>query len=137
MARSDEKETIPYPTNHVVGIIASASVDSVLNDLRSANFQDSEVHVQQGTEVADQLAASSGHSGILGAILRIADHLGIREDELEEKHRYEEALREGNAVVLVYAPEEDRKDVAGKILNARGAHFINFLGRYTSERIKP
>jgi hypothetical protein len=137
MAGSDEKETIPYPTNHVVGIIARTSVEAVLSDLRSQNFTDADVHVQQGTEVADRLAASSGHSGILGAILRIADHLGIREDELEEKHRYEEALRDGDAVVLVYTPEEDRKDRAGKILNAHGAHFINFLGRYTSERIKP
>ena len=137
MAESDAKESIRYPTNHVVGIVAKTSADAVLSELRSANFQDADLHVQQGIDDADRLAASSGHTGLMGAMLRIAERLGIREDELEEKHRYEEALREGDVVILVHAPTEDRKDLAGKILSSHGAHFINFLGRYTSERIKP
>jgi hypothetical protein len=133
----EAKESIKYPTNHVVGIIVAPAVEHALNELRSAGFRDSELHVQQGEETADRVAASSGHSGMLGAILRIADRLGIREDELEEKHTYEEALRAGDAVILVHAPTPERKDLAGDILKANGAHFINFLGRFTSERIKP
>jgi hypothetical protein len=130
-------ESIPYPTNHVVGIIARASADKLVAALHAAGFRDNEVQVQSGEETADQLAASSGHSGVLGAVLRIADRLGIREDELEEKHRYEDALREGDSVVLALAPTPERKEIAGQLMNDHGAHFINFLGRFTSERIKP
>jgi hypothetical protein len=51
------------------------------------------------------------------------------------KERYEEAIRDGRFVVLVLAPTDERKKVAGQILHDHGAHFVNFLGRFAIETL--
>jgi hypothetical protein len=128
---------VPYPTNHVVAIIPASAAPTALAELREKGFLESEIHDVHGTQMADDLAASSGHRGVVGAILRIADRLGIREDELEEKRVYEDALRSGDTVIMVHAPTEERKQIAAGLLTSHGAHFVNFMGRFTSERMKP
>ena len=131
-------EAIRYPENHIVAIVdtpeaAAAAVEA----LTSGGFLESEVTLACGARAADRLQASSGRSGLIGHVIQIADHLGLRTEELEIRHQYEEALRDGRFLLAVLAPTEERKDRAAQILRDHGAHFITFKGRFTIEQLAP
>ncbi len=125
-----------YPEDHLLGVVDTpAQVDAALEDLTTGGFLDSEVDALCGRAQAERLAASSGRRGLLDRIVRVAEHLGVRDDEMETKARYEQALREGKTVLAVLAPTDERKALAAGILKAHGGHFINFFGRSTIERV--
>jgi len=129
-------EPIRYPENHVVGIVdAPEQLDAVATALRGAGFRDSEIDVACGPAAADELAATTGRSGLAHVAIRIAERLGVSDDEMEVKHRYEQALRDGQLVVSVVAPTAERKTLAAQILRDNGGHFVNFLGRFTIESL--
>jgi hypothetical protein len=129
-------EAVRYPENHIVAIMDQPDAAAAAAEaLTTGGFLDSEVTLVCGVEAADRLRASSGRAGLLGHLIQIADSLGIRSEELEAKHEYEEALRSGRCTVLVFAPTEERKERAAEILQTHGAHFINFMGRFTIERL--
>ena len=106
-----------------------------LEALSTGGFLASEVTDACGEREADRLRASSGRTGLLGHVLRVAEQIGIPNDELETKERYEQALRDGQVVLMVLAPTEERKMRAADLLRAHSGHFINFLGRFTREEI--
>ncbi|MFL5575137.1 MAG: hypothetical protein ACJ79S_04085, partial [Gemmatimonadaceae bacterium] len=89
--------------------------------------------VSSGQAAAEALEESPGRAGLTGLLVRIAERFGVADGEMAMKDRYEQALREGRFVVSVLAPTEERKDLAARILRDRGAHWINFLGRFTIE----
>ena len=146
-ARSDRDSTqepvdrsaapVRYPVNHVVGVVdAPEQVTSTVEALLGGGFLDSEVEVGCGGQAAaDRLRSSTGRTGLLDAILRVTEALGVPNDEMEVKHRYEQALRDGRFLVLVLALTDDRKQRAAQIIRDHGGHFINFLGRFTREEI--
>jgi hypothetical protein len=77
----------------------------------------------------------------LGATFSIVSPIGSSPREVQCPPRtrigilYEAALRDGDFVVSVAAGTDERKDVAARILLDHGAHFVNFLGRYTMAMI--
>jgi hypothetical protein len=137
-ARPADRSTDPvyYPEDHLVGVVDTpAQLTSAMDALTAGGFLESEVEVLCGQEQAERLAASSGRRGLLGGVLRIAERLGVRDDELEVKARYEQALRDGRLILSVLVPTEERKARAADILRAHGGHFITYFGRLTIERI--
>lgn len=127
-------EPIRYPTNHVVAIVdGPTALRSAYSALRDAGFLASEIGVSSGQAAAEALEESPGRTGLTGALVRIAEHFGVADGEMEMKDRYEQALREGRFVVSVLAPTEERKDLTARILRDNGANWINFLGRFTIE----
>jgi hypothetical protein len=52
-------------------------------------------------------------------------------DEADARREALEALREGHAIVLVYAEDGTRRDQAESILKAHQAHALRFFGRWT------
>jgi hypothetical protein len=129
-------QPIRYPTNHVLGIIDKPEqLRSALAALESGGFLESELGVRCGEGMADALAASSGRTGLSDLAMRFTEWIGLANDEMAVKNRYEAALRDGAFVVSVAAATDERKDVAARILRDHGAHFVNFLGRFTMEMI--
>lgn len=127
---------IPYPVNHVVGIVRTPEqATSALHALREGGFLESELTLACGVDAADRLHATSGRSGLLGRALLLADRLGVRVEEQEARNEYEHALRDGEFVLLVLAPTEERKQLAAQLLRDHGGHFIQFEGRYTIEEL--
>ncbi|HEX5385764.1 MAG TPA: hypothetical protein VFW66_03600 [Gemmatimonadales bacterium] len=125
-----------YPENHVVGVIDTPeALSTSLAQLTSGGFLESEVSAACGTQRAEQLARSTGHAGLVDRLVRVAQRIGVRDEEMETKDRYEKALRDGQYVVSVLAPTPERKTKAADILRQHGGHFINFLGRFTIESL--
>jgi hypothetical protein len=75
-----------------------------LHTLVESGFLESEVTLTSGQEIADRIGASSGRSGLVGRVLQVVDHFGGGGEEMEARHQYEQALREGQVNVLVLAP---------------------------------
>ena len=127
-------ESVRYPINHVIAVVDTAGqVRPVAHALMEGGFLDSEIEVTCGQAAADALDANTGRTGLAHLAIRLAERLGISNDEMAVKERYEQALRDGQFVVLVAAPTDERKTKAGQILRDHGAHFINFMGRFSME----
>ncbi len=135
---STRAESVRYPTNHVIAVVdTSGQLRSVARALTEGGFLDSEIEVTCGQAAADALDASTGRTGLAHLAIRLAERLGISNDEMAVKERYEQALRDGRFVVTVVAPTDERKNRAGQILRDHGAHFVNFMGRYSMEILHP
>ena len=114
---------------HVLAIIDTATeIGCALDDLVEGGFRESEVVLARGTEDA-------GPGGIGELLVRLAQGLGQRHAGAEMRQRYDEALREGGAVLAVLTTTEERKKLAARILHECGAHFINLFGPSSIERI--
>jgi hypothetical protein len=146
--RPDPKDTQPaadrstapvyYPENRLLGVVDSpAQVTSAVEALTAGGFLVSEVEVTCGQAQAERVAASTGRRGLLDLVIRVAERLGLADDEIETKGRYEQALRDGGLIVSVLASTDERKARAADVLRAHGGHLITFFGRLTIEKIAP
>jgi hypothetical protein len=123
---------VEYPTDHVLGVLdTEAQVTAAAQALTNGGFLTSEIRVATGRTAADRLGESTGRSGLAGLAIRIAESLGIDNDEMALKSRYEDALRAGHFVVAVATPTQERKDRASELLREHGAHTIASFGRFT------
>jgi hypothetical protein len=130
------REPGQYPTHHVLAILAtedqtSCAVDALVN----GGFLESEIEVSRGPEIVEQVTATTGRSGFQDWFIRIFQRVGLKNPETEMKERYEQALRDGETVILVLTPTEERKARAAAMLRECGGHFINYYGHLNVERI--
>jgi len=131
-------EPVRYPENRVLGVLDTPEqLRSAVTALRNAGFLTSELDVSCGARAADALGESTGRTGLAGLAIRVAERLGIENDEMAVKDRYEQALRDGRFVVSAAVPTDERRELAGRVLREHGGHFINFLGRYSMEFMHP
>jgi len=70
-------------------------------------------------------------------MIRLAQRVGVADEEMETKRRYEQAMHDDRFLVLVAAPTEERKQRAIEILREHGAHTLTFFGKHTIEYITP
>jgi hypothetical protein len=131
-------EPLRYPTDHVVGVLdTEQQVAEAVAALTAGGFMEAEVQVASGAAAADRLNAGTGRVGLGNLAVRVAERLGIANDEMRLKDRHEEALRDGRFVILVATPTDDRKDRAAQLLFERGAHTLAYMGRFTIEGFVP
>ena len=131
-------EPIRYPTNHIAAIVDTPEqLGGAIEALAGSGVGESQLRVLCGPAEAERLDSTTGRSGLLDLVLRFTERIGLPDDELAVKERYEQALRDSQFVVLVAAPTAELKERAARILREHGGHFINFLGRFTREAIHP
>jgi hypothetical protein len=129
---------VRYPTNTVLGVIdAQEELERAVAALTGGGFLAEEIQVATGPAAADAVHASTGRGGLANLAVRIAERLGIQDDEMEFKSHYEQALRDGRFVVMVAAATEARKARATEVLREHGAHAVSFHGRFTIEGLVP
>ena len=132
------RETIRYPTNHILAVLDSRGVTTAaVSALEAGGFLHSEIRVGTGTAAADELDATTGRRGLADMLIRLAERIGVTDEEMETKNRYEQAMRENRFVLSVAAPTAERKEQATRILREHAAHTIAFFGKYTIEHIIP
>ena len=139
-AKSEElaPESLSYPTNHVVSIVDTPEqLRSAVDALTSSGFLDSEVNVTAGEGIADALSATTGRTGWADIAMRFTSRVGLPNDEMLMKRQYEDALRDGHYILLVFAATDDRKDSAARIIAEHGGHYVNYLGRFSIQAMVP
>jgi hypothetical protein len=129
-----QERSTAYPLNHVIGIMPTEKeAVTAFDSLIAHGFLESEVSLGSGPELADRVRSTSGRSGLVGRILEVLDRFGAAGDEIDDRHEYEQALREGAVTVLVFVPTGERKQRAAEILRLHGGSFIKFFGKLKIE----
>ena len=126
-----ERNFIPYPTNRVVGTIADAQrADSAVTALVEAGFDRQSIDVVHGDEDLSRLDPTGAEHGVLERLQRALIRTGGPAEEYKHLMHHVEDVRAGRFVIMVLAPEREQRTVAADILNAYGAEFVGFYGRW-------
>jgi predicted SnoaL-like aldol condensation-catalyzing enzyme len=135
----DEHKTgdfIPYPTNRVVGTIANATAArAALESLVNAGFQPSEIDILHGEKDLHRLDPTGAEHGFLAQFQRTLIRTAGRAEEFKHLSRHVEDVRAGRFVIMVLAKERKKRDVAAEVLNAHGAEYVGFYGRWAFESL--
>jgi len=127
----DAGDFISYPTNRVVGTIADAkSARSAIEALIQAGVSREDIDVLHGEEDLRRLDPSGAEHGFLAQFQRTLIRLAGPVEEAVHLRRHVEDVRAGRFVVMVLAKDQDRRDLVAGILNAHGAEFMGFYGRW-------
>jgi hypothetical protein len=118
-----------YPTNQLMGVIDDPAVaERAVDALLAAAFRPADVTLM--TPASEQQPPRPWTR-----IVRIFQFMSM--DQGPDFHYYEAAVREGRAVVTVRVRGRARMEEARDILQAHGAHFLNYFGRFQTEEISP
>ena len=129
-----ERGFIPYPTNRVVGTIADAEhADAAVKAFVEAGFDRHSIDVLHGEEDLSRLDPTGAEHGALERLQRTLLRTGRPVEEYRHLMHHVEDVRAGRWVVMVLAPEREARTVAADILNAHGAEFVGFYGRWAWE----
>lgn len=118
-----------YPTNQLLGVIDDPAVaERAVAALVASGFASSDVTLMSPDVVREP-------PRLWTRLVRVFQFMSM--DQGPDFHYYEAAVREGRAVVGVRIRGRGRARVEGArdLLQAHGAHFINYFGRFQTEEI--
>jgi uncharacterized protein (TIGR02246 family) len=130
----ERREFIPYPTNRVVGTIADASnARTAIDELLQAGFDREDVDILHGEADVHRLDPTGTEHGFLAQFQRTLIRAAGPAEEYKHLSRHVDDVREGRFVIMVLVRRREQRMVAADILNAHGAEFVGFYGRWAWE----
>ena len=125
---------IGYPTDSLIAVLPDPeSAAAAAAALRAAGIQDRDITILRGPEGADRLDGTGAVNGVIARLRRLVSFTLM--DQLVDMAIYEQAVRDGQVVVMVKA-RGSRKAVAIDATRQHGGHFINYYGRFATEEIE-
>jgi hypothetical protein len=125
---------IGYPTNRLLAVIDDpADAAAAMAELQAAGVAIRDLDLLRGDEGADRMDGTGNIAGWLARLRRAFDFTLM--DQLVDFAAYEQALRDGRAVVMVHVHSDDLKTAAHRILKRHHGHFINYYGRFATEEL--
>jgi hypothetical protein len=125
---------IGYPTDSLMAVLPTPeSAAAAAAALRAAGIPDRDISILRGDEGADRLDGTGSVNGLIARLRRLVSFTLM--DQLVDMAIYEQAVREGQVVVMVKGRGE-RKAAAMRVLREHGGHFINYYGRFATEEIE-
>jgi predicted SnoaL-like aldol condensation-catalyzing enzyme len=122
---------IRYPTNRVVGTIIDAQdARAALDSLLSAGFQSEDIDLLHGEKDLHRLDPTGAEHGFLAQFQRTLIRTAGPAEEFKYLSRHVDDVREGRFVIMVLAPEREKRDLAADVLNSHRAEFVGFYGRW-------
>ena len=126
---------IGYPTDSLMAVLPGAeSAAAAAAAMRATGIRDRAITILRGEEGADRLDGTGAVNGVIARLRRMVSFTLM--DQLVDMATYEQAVREGQVVVMVQPRDEARKAAAIPILREQGGHFINYYGRFATEEIE-
>jgi hypothetical protein len=118
----------------LLGVLPDAeSAATAAAALRAAGIPDRDITILRGDEGADRLDGTGAVNGVVARLRRLVSFTLM--DQLVDMAIYEQAVREGQVVLMVRA-RGDRKVTAIAIAREHGGHFINYYGRFATEEVE-
>jgi hypothetical protein len=121
---------LPYPTNRVIGAVATDQLGDLVPDLVAAGF--APIGILAGEGGLRRLRGTGGGDGLTGLLRRFAMSTG---GDLDHVRRAEQEVRDGRALVDVEVDDDDEKERAREILTRHGGNNIVFFGQWTIETL--
>lgn len=126
---------IGYPTDSLMAVLPSAkSGAAVAAALRAAGIPDRAITILRGDEGADRLDGTGAVNGVIARLRRLVSFTLM--DQMVDMAVYEQAVRDGQAVVMVQPGDATRKATAISTLREHRGHFINYYGRFATEEVE-
>ena len=120
--------------NRLMAVLDTAdAVAQATGGLARAGFSPEAVAVLGGDEDADRIDSMGKLRGPLARAWHLLQF--TQTDQMVDMAVYEAALRHGRAVIAVHAPRTADRTRAKRALEAAGAHFMNFFGRFATEDV--
>jgi uncharacterized protein (TIGR02246 family) len=133
---TERADFIPYPTNRVVGTIADAKdARAAVDALLRAGFDREDIDILHGEADVHRLDPTGEEHGFLAQFQRTLIRIGAPAEESRHLRHHVEDVRAGRFVIMVLAKEHDQRTHAGDILNAHGAEFVGFYGRWAWQEL--
>jgi len=128
---TQREDFISYPTNRVVGTVADAkSAHAAINALLGAGFDREDIDVLHGDAGEQRLDPEGTEHGFLAQFQRTLIRTAGPAEEYKALMHHVEDVRAGRFVIMVLAKKREQRTVAADILNAHGAEFVAFYGRW-------
>jgi len=125
---------IGYPTDSLLAVLPDAeSAAAAAADLRAAGVLDRDITILRGDEGADRLDGTGSQNGVIARLRRLVSFTLM--DQLVDMAIYEQAVRDGQVVLMVKA-RGTHKAAAIDIVRRHGGHFINYYGRFATEELE-
>ncbi len=122
---------IPYPSERVVGTIADpANARAAIEALLREGFQQSDIDILRGEDDLHRLDPTGAEHGFLARFQRTLIRTLGPTAEFKHLSRHADDLRAGRFVIMVLAKEREKRNLAADILNAHGAEFVAFYGKW-------
>ena len=132
----EQPDFIPYPTNRVVGTLADAkNAHTAINALLEAGFDGKDIDILHGDEDIQRLDPTGEDHGFLAQFQRTLLRLAGPAEEYTHLRHHVEDVRAGRFVIMALAREREQRMRAADILNAHGAEFVGFYGRWAWEAL--
>jgi uncharacterized protein (TIGR02246 family) len=128
------QDFISYPTNRVVGTVADAkSAHAAIDALLQAGFERQDIDILHGDEDIHRLDPTGEEHGFLAQFQRTLLRIAGPAEEYQHLRHHVEDVRAGRFVIMVLTKDRDQRMRAGDVLNAHGAEFVGFYGRWSWE----
>ena len=135
MPRRSTPRFIGYPAGSLLAVLPDAgSAAAAAAALRGAGIADGDITILRGPEGADRLDGTGAVNGVIARLRRLVSFTLM--DQLVDMALYEQAVREGQAVLMVRPRDDARQAAAIAALRGHGGHFINYYGRFATEEIE-
>lgn len=116
-----------YPTNCVIALIGAEDARTAIAALREKGFDGDTVRHWESKQMLDFIAAKE-HEGGIKAFFR-----GLQRAMTDDEgalNVYEQGARYGQGVIAVYAPNDQARDVAHRLLSVHRANYIKYYGAF-------
>jgi uncharacterized protein (TIGR02246 family) len=133
-----QRRFISRPANCVVGTLAGVEpADAAVNALVEAGFDRQCIDILHGEEDPSRLDPAGTEHELLERLRRALIRTGGPVEEYTHLAHHVDDLRAGRFVIMILAPERERRTIAADILAAHGAEFVGFYGRWAGQGLTP
>ena len=130
---TDSDAFVAYPKHSLVGAFDDIdSLRTVIGELKEKGFAQEDIRSFVGQEGIEQLDFDGASHGSMAEALRALQHIGPDRTYLE---RYEKYMRDGDSLLMVHAPRDDRKQVAAQIMRNHSPHRVTYFGTLVIEEV--
>jgi hypothetical protein len=126
---------IGYPVDRMLAAFSDpAEAAQAAAAVRATGIPDRDITILRGDEGAARLDGSGASNGSIARLRRLVSFTLM--DQLPDFTAYEQAVRDGGAVLMFRVRGDRRKRAALTALRQHGGHFINYYGRFATEELE-
>jgi hypothetical protein len=130
---TSSEDFVSTPLHNLIAVFHDAdSLNAAVKDLNEKGFTNDEIRSFIGEEGMRAMDFDGSSHGFAAVLLRYFQNIGPDRTYLA---RYEKYMQDGDALLMVFAPEQERKQVAAGILRKHSAHRVTYFGALVIEEV--
>lgn len=130
---TDSDDFVVFPIHSLIAAFHDVeSMRAVIGDLKENGFARDDVRSFVGQEGMAQMDFDGSANGTMAELLRSLQRIGPDRTYLE---RYEKFMQDGDCLLMVRAPQEQRRQLAADIMRKHSPHRVTYFGMLVIEEV--